>query len=112
MTYQAEMALPVNTIAAAEREQPEGAAHARIQDLLPRGEGEQRQHAQVERHERHVADQVARRRAAPVALLPHQVEHGVERGGERDGADGETGDLRWSAHGAPGAKMTDGLGEQ
>ena len=33
------MALPVNTIAAAEREQPERPPHAGVQDLLPRGQG-------------------------------------------------------------------------
>ncbi len=73
--------------AAADAVQAERPADARIQDLVPRGEHEQDQHAEVERHEGHVPHQVADGLAAPVALLPDQVEHAVQRRQERDGAD-------------------------
>ena len=92
---------------AADGDQAKRPAHPRVQDLLPRRQGEQHRDVHVERHERHVADQVAERRAAPVVLLPDQVEGRVQRGRERDeardrpGACGSLGlRLHWSARAA------------
>ena len=65
-------------------QQTQRSPDAGVEDRTPRGQRVEYQHRHVERHERHVADQVAHGRAAPSASFPEQIAEGVESGEERD----------------------------
>ena len=65
-------------------QQTQRSPDAGVEDRTPRGQRVEYQHRHVERHERHVADQVAHGRTAPSASFPEQIAEGVESGEERD----------------------------